>query len=231
MIGTALVDALLAGPRGRRMLLEFALASESGPAGSTPLNHAVFWAVRGLEPGGQLILFKGGAAEPDEQPATATDVARELDATVLAEPTPHRLRAALAQSVDRARYWQEPDGGDRLAATEEMRRALRRVAEHVASSAASWWEPAVLPAQWAVHWDDERIVGPTALPEGDLSRLRDRMLAEERRAQRERPSDPAANMSGEWWSTPHWPGAGVRASRGRGARSPDLRDRQCSGVE
>lgn len=58
--------------------------------------------------------------------------------------------------ADSARYWQEADGSDVLAATDELDAPLRRIAEHVAASAhAAWWsEPVAEDPQWQVEWDD-----------------------------------------------------------------------------
>src|SRR5690606_17467411 len=123
------VDALLTGPRGRRMLLEFALESQ-GPSevGRMPLAAAVVSAARAFEPSGTTIWIGSGPRPRRSAPATPDEVARLLSETTLAEATPARLRAAVARSVDMARYWQEPDGTDQVAATAEVRVALERVA-------------------------------------------------------------------------------------------------------
>ncbi|WP_336883009.1 hypothetical protein [Rhodococcus globerulus] len=67
------------------------------------------------------------------------------------------LRSALAASTDSARYWQDPDGEDVLAATEPVRRELRRVAEHIARSPhAQWWTTALAETnQWAIASRDD----------------------------------------------------------------------------
>jgi hypothetical protein len=59
---------------------------------------------------------------------------RLLDDLPLVEPDEGLLLRALAAAVDFARYWQEPDGEDVLAAAREMRDALARVATGVAQS-------------------------------------------------------------------------------------------------
>ncbi len=111
--------------------------------------------------------------------------------------------------MDLARYWQEPDGADVLAATDAVRGALRRVAEHVAQSPwTEWWSAdAALNEQWAVGWsfgdadllDDSAVGRPAAEV---LSEWSVRTAVEEERALRERPTDPTASVGGEWWSTP-----------------------------
>ncbi|MFC7789827.1 hypothetical protein ACU045_12705 [Microbacterium sp. MAHUQ-60] len=200
------MDALLAGPRGRRMLLEIALESE-GPndVGRMLLAGAVSSAVRTFEPPGTTIWIGVGPRPKERAPATPDEVARLLSETSLAEASPTRLRAAMARSVDMARYWQEPDGTDQVAATAEVRAALERVAEHVAPTVSSWWRPIDVRHQWSVRWDEPRIGPPTALSMAELRRIQAEQIEQERRAQRDRPADPTANMSGEWWSTPGWP--------------------------
>ncbi|MFC5433907.1 hypothetical protein [Microbacterium suwonense] len=201
-----LVDALLAGPRGRRMLLEFALDSEPpGVVELMPLAAAVTSAARTFEPPGTTIWIGTGPRPKEPAPATPDEVARLLTETTLAEATPERLRAAMARSVDMARYWQESDGTDQVAATAEVRVALERVAEHVAPTVSSWWRPIDLHRQWSVRWDEPRIGPPAAMSMAQLRRIQAQQIEQEQRAQHDRPADPTANMSGEWWSKPGWP--------------------------
>lgn len=147
-------QVLLTGPRGRRLLLEYALASacqfSSDPlAESFPAN--VLDAAYHLDPdrgAGRVVFGSGRQCKPPD-PVTADDVAALLTDLVLVEPTEQLLREALAQSVDAARYWQEPEGEDHLAAAPIMRPQLRRMAEMiVASPHTSWWSipPAHVPS-------------------------------------------------------------------------------------
>lgn len=194
-------QALLAGPRGRRLLLEYALGSESDK--SRRLATAVWTAARVFEPPGATIWF--GSARPSEpQPVTPAEVAQLLSQVALADVTPERLRAGLARSVDTARYWQELDGTDQLAATPEVRGALEFVADQLAPAISGWWRPVERDSQWAVQWDDTRIVAPAAISIEELRQARERQIDGERQAQHDRPIDPAANLSGDWWSMPAW---------------------------
>lgn len=207
-------EVLWAGPRGRRLLLEYALSAERS---SSPefredsFSHAVFLASYhlGVARGTAGVLFGPGAEEARRTVLTADDVAERLSRVPLPEVTATALRSALAAAVDSARYWQEPDGEDDLAATESVRGELRRVAEHVARSPhAQWWRTALVATdQWSVGWVDESTQSPGASAAeptaAELMRdYRIRTADDEKRAERDRPADPSANWTGWWWSTP-----------------------------
>lgn len=214
-------ELLLAGPRGRRLLLEYALASELAqhPVRSEDsFGQAVSYAAHGLDPdvsGGRALriqsafgwldsLFGDVAAELEIPEVTATEVAERLGAVELLEPTPVVLRNALIAAVDSARYWQEPDGDDLLAATPEMSGALQRVAHHIAASpSTTWWcAPVDISAQYAVQWEDSL---PRTVPDdvpAVLLAARHHVQTEEYTARTERDPDPTANWSGEWGSHP-----------------------------
>jgi hypothetical protein len=204
-------EDLLAGPRGRRLCLEFAMQhDESGPSDLDELRTAVFYAayetaskqgtaiaVYSSEPGGEPPAF------PSVSPA---EVARLLDGVDVPEPTDAALILALRTAVDTARYWQDPDGEDALADTPDVRRSLRRFAEAIAVSPAGarWIASIDLAEQWEVAFDSS--VGAARLRATDarerLETWRAEAIAEEDRARRERPDDPAAMWSGTWWSAP-----------------------------
>ena len=121
---------------------------------------------------------------------------------------PARLHDALTASVDAARYWQEPDDEDRVLADPAVALELVPLAEEVARAPASgWWEePLAAHDQHAVGWPEDggRIVVPWRT--GSRAALRTwtaETTAAEERARRERPTDPRASWSGEWWSVPH----------------------------
>lgn len=110
----------------------------------------------------------------------AAEVAALLDAVPPYAPTEDALLHAMVETVDAARYRQEPDGDDDLAATPEMRLALLRVAQAVVDSPhTQWWSaPMAMDKQWTVQFLDEFT------------------------AARDRPADPSANWGGNWWSRP-----------------------------
>jgi hypothetical protein len=204
---------LLAGPRGRRLCLTFAQCwwDHDGDALSE-LRQAVGYASHALatNPGTVFTLSSFDTAAPAAAPeiptVTASEIARLLDAAEVVEPSAAALMLALGTTVGNARYWQEPDGEDVLAATPEVRAALRRFAEVIADApaAAVWFGPIDPSGQWEVTFDSSvsAISSETTPARERLSRWRAQHMDEEVAAQRDRPSDPTAMWSGTWWSTP-----------------------------
>lgn len=197
---------MLAGPRGRRLCLALALGdgSDGEPPVVQELRSAVLYAAYDLDPerGKSVVLFgRGTAARPRPTPA---DVARLLDAVPVREPDERRLLAALAESVDNARYWQEPDGEDVLAVTPDVRAALERVAEVVvATPAASWWTAPLDPERQVsalFPGGEPREPGLTAAER--LARWSAGVAVDEEQARRDRTSDPRREASRAWWSSP-----------------------------
>jgi hypothetical protein len=131
------------------------------------------------------------------------------------------LAGPLAESVSWAMYWQPPDGVDRALAYPEVAQALRPVAHAVTGApAARWWSSR---PDLAVQQYVEPVAGGRAGPA--LSGAADRLAAwltaekEDERSAAARPSDPAANYSGHWWSAPAGSGlvSTTRALPGLGA--------------
>lgn len=200
---------LMQGPRGRRLLLEYAIASErlNDPEHrDDSFTAGVFLASYHLDPGKGTSTRLFGDVGAGIAVVTASEVAARLAAVPLAEVTPTLLRDCLSISVDMARYWQEPDGRDVLAATEEMNVPLQRVAKHLATSPhTGWWgERVAESSQWAIEWDGEPPSTRATDPISVLRVARQREIEEEHIARRERPKDPRANWSGNWWSRPDW---------------------------
>ncbi|WP_257015895.1 hypothetical protein [Rhodococcus sp. ACS1] len=201
-------ETLLAGPRGHRMLLAYARDAErtlQPEFRSDLFDHAVSLAAYHLESGreGARVLHGPGADEARQNVLTADDVAHRLSQVPLPEVTAVALRSALADAVDAARYWQDPDGEDILVAAEPVRRELRRVAEHIARSPhAQWWTTPDATDQWLVGWSEDGTDSVGSTTAELLRDYGDRTAAEEVRAGRDRPADPSANWSGWWWSTP-----------------------------
>ena len=218
MVGAAARDAsaLLLGPRGRRLCLELATMLDAGT------RQAVPSAAHALDPGaGTSRLLLSSASEGGPPQTSVDDVVSTLAAARWPVPGPRELLAALDRAVGSARYWQEPDGEDVLAAVPAVRAALTPVAQLIADSAhtACWAQPFLPSAQWSVVWHEEGRpdldrAGRTA----DLDTWYAEALAEEARARRERPADPAANLSGMWWSAP--PSVLPRTTRDLGATGP-----------
>ncbi|SUA44861.1 Uncharacterised protein [Nocardia africana] len=200
-----LTEALLAGPRGRRLLLEYARIADEGARehAQDSFCSGVFYAAHHLDAGsGTTCVIYGPDADQPFPTVPPEEVARRLADVPLPDVTEKDLRAALAAATDSARYWQEPDGEDVLAMTDPILRELRSVAEHIgASEHARWWTTGVArDEQWSLRWSKRHNrVAPVRKV---LTAWLRRVVAEEKRAARERPTDPTAAHSGEWWSAP-----------------------------
>jgi len=168
---------LLSGPRGRRFVAEL-------------LDEPFF-------------------VHPEHRVDWPADVRRRVAATdPVAAVQESRLIAAVADSVARAAYWQEPDAEDRVLSDGDVAAELLPLAEAAAAAPATrWWrEPLGAQDQHVVSWpdDDGRIGSPRLTrARSGLATWREETLAAEARARRERPTDPRANWSGEWWALPH----------------------------
>lgn len=215
-------ELLLAGPRGRRVCLEFArsCALESDTDAGRDAATTLAWAAHAMtDPAHRgVLLTVGDGGAPDPPEAGPADAAAALRSLALVPATAPRVREALAASVDRAIYWQPPDGEDALAAHPDVVEALADAAALVAaSSAAAWWSsPIDLGDQWAVPWEGAgRASGD---PTTALDEWHDGTRADDERAARERPSDPRAAWSGSWWSIP--PHGLVRTTRSLGDGAP-----------
>lgn len=210
---------LLAGPRGRRLCLEFAVKAARDPA-HWDLGAAVMMAGYELDLGrgrSVVMMSSSDGADDDGGPDDAADavppspqrVAELLDRLPLPDPDAPEahvlLKAALGSTVDFARYWQEPDGEDELAAQPSVLGSLRRLAEWILTSPAapSWSAPVDLDNQWAVRWEDPQLPPADPLiPAARLAHWRTDADEQERIAARDRPADPRAPWSGRWWSRP-----------------------------
>lgn len=194
MVGAG-VEALLEGPRGRGLCI--AVAQRLDQRVRTGWLHA------GWRPG----------------PETRSDLLRALAAV---DPAPVRGWAdpsaflePVQEAVGAAAYWQPPDPGDVVLADPAVRGALRPFAEAIAAAQGTgWWStPVDLDAlRWTGSFDTEPPDPPQLSGTTDrLHRWRERTLADDTDAARNRPADPAAAWGGQWWSTPAF--AAVDTSR------------------
>lgn len=205
-------DSLLAGPRGRRLCLEFALASERHlHPESLRLAEMANEAAEPFEPGdlksrrylGRALFGSRTPPRPPAPQRTPADVAAVLDDTDLADPTEDLLRFVLGDVVAFARYWEEPEVSDRLIATTPLRNSLRRVAAHIlADHTTAWWGDDVDRSDQAcVQWPDIPGFEQVGKPPAVLLSWREEQDSMEVRALRERRADPTAEWSGEWGSS------------------------------
>lgn len=193
-----IIDELLSGPRGRRLCLGAVSATDQA------IGSAVFWLAHELDPHpGTLIRFGEGDTEALQDPVfTEAEVAELIRHTDLASLTDQAVREAMCDTVDRARYWQEPDGEDVVAALPAVRDSLSSVAERLVTAMPDLTAPC-MAVQWAVDW---RVAADSApieqRPAAVLARWSSEQGEDEKRSARERPADPRANWSGNWWSVP-----------------------------
>jgi len=225
-------EDLLAGPRGRRMCLEWAQrcedeqALDGGDRSDAGLRGAVWdWSFSEDRPG-RSVMF--ALAVEDAEGMTTAQVQEELararrewrrptrpdparvaalmEAVPVRAPNEGEALILLRGAVDNARYWQPPDPEDDVAGLGEMRDALRRVAEVLAAAPSSrWWaSPMDRSGQWAQTYADSE----TALrwigheAAGVLADWRQRMTDGEREALDRHHREPHRTSGGEWWSAP-----------------------------
>ena len=227
MVGDdAKADALLGGPRGRRVCLEFAL-SLHGPAldGPDALAGALFWGAYERDEGSRTVVRYSRVSDGDDRGANSIpsappieEIARIFEASPLPAPTGAVLEACLSDAVSSARYWQEPDGADVLAAEPELRQALLRVARVIASSvAAAWWtDAAARDDQWVATFEGTGDA-PAVTARQALDSWRNATQRDESEWRRY-PIAPGVSMGGPWWSIP--PRRLLRTTRSMGERGP-----------
>ncbi|MCF3139097.1 hypothetical protein LRQ04_07480 [Paenarthrobacter sp. AR 02] len=196
-------ESLLAGPRGRRLCLELAMAAD----------EEILWAARhlsyNLDPaaGRSRVMYTLSSSKGPEPVPAAPTVAELIDRinALHLETVNSLVPYALQRSVDTARYWQEPDGEDALAATDAVTAALAHVAAGVLESPASqWWRDGFRPGQWAIDWRSANDPAPLPRnPQQILAEWARNQRTKEIRAAWELPADIRAQVGGEWWSIPH----------------------------
>ncbi|MGH3211956.1 MAG: hypothetical protein ACRDNO_29775 [Trebonia sp.] len=204
-----IAEALLAGPRGRRLSWTLLWAGLAGAAERPASWNRVFRAVHSGDLSGCLDDFSSCLARADPA-ALAADPAAVL--------------WALGWTVARAQYWQEPDAEDQAFAPAAARAALRPVAAALARAPGSGW--------WTSPMDPERqryaqfLGDDHQFDEPRLSGAADRVAAwraDTARKEESLPADsaePLGAWSGEWWSDPAMSGLPIttRALAGLGSR-------------
>ena len=222
------VAAMLAGPRGRRLALEHALATvdatrSDGDPGAD-LRSAVFSAAHRGDPSPWALFVPApDAARParaaERQSSSPDDVAACLDDLPLTTLDVRTALEVLDRVVCSAMYWQPPDDEDVLAAVPVVRAALARITAHVLTSPeASWWSEGLARDQHVLRWADAPATPEPVAATVQLDRWRTRTVAGEERALRNRLAAPERAWSGEWWSTP--PRALTTSTRSLGEQGP-----------
>src|SRR5690625_3035091 len=198
-----MVPSLIAGPRGRRLVLELAgrydddvRAAANDLALLYDLGRGAGTAVFGWA-GGRPLTQGQIEEEVVRRAPTLPDFARALGNVAFPKegPTPGEFHEAMTATVGDAMYWEPPQGADVLASAPELAAALGEVAARVAPHAPRWWSHPMHPDQHALAWYDSPLAPPlTPARWGEATR------AEERRARREYPAHLGAGVSGTWWS-------------------------------
>lgn len=222
-------DALLSGPRGRCAALAVASRSSGDEYLDATLGGAVMELAGAYESAGgssrAYVRFEvdDGIPEATRELPVIRNV-DELAAALLDAPMlTGRIQPLdeLENAVNSARYWQEPEAEDALAALPVLRPALMRAADALlAHPDTSWWdEPIARSDQWAVEFDFQDGE-PSSVQPPDISRFRASALAEENQARQDRSTDPTESISGDWWSTPLVPLASFTTTRSVGDTGP-----------
>lgn len=203
MTGAEVAAALTRGPRGLRMLLEFAALSDAsvqpgnalGPLGKqlfranargeNAVTYAPIWRPLGRQ---MRRLNSPRAVQKLADPLAR--IPRLIDELDLIEPDEHLLRASAAEAVEAGHYWEEPGALDLVTSTPEVRSALKRVAAHVSPTicALSWWSDAATDAQCTVQWEGASPWS-SASPGARVGAFRSWRKE-------------TASEQGPWWSTP-----------------------------
>lgn len=180
MPAVSLADALLSGPRGRRLCW--------GALDAQSFERTGRYQLRGVRDGGAariLPVLQSVVAESDlEKCASSSDDVGLLE--------------LVADSVDCARYWQEPDEVDAALADPYLIDVLRPAAEAIASAPASaWWSSGLaLGSQVVVEWFEDGAQRPRL--EGAAVVL----ATWKEQAERDEVRLRGQTVSGAWWSTP-----------------------------
>lgn len=206
-------NALLQGQRGRRLLWEFAVASEAElipEQNPHPLFEGMFYASYQLEKarGDSVVMFGLGADDGHMTSVSVDEIAELLELTRLIPVTEQLLISSLNISVNAARYWQEPDGIDTLLDSATLRPQLSRIAEHLAASGQlePWFGPLDRKAQYRVKFempeaeDNTRPVPRTGLE--SLLAWKEHLIVTEAHSAKSSRKSVIGSIGGEWWSAP-----------------------------
>lgn len=180
-------EDLLRGPRGRRLCKAVAHQVHEDAYSTWPIT-----------------VWNSGPAERDQLLAALADTD---PAPISGWRDPLRFLEPMDESVGSAMYWQPPHEEDALLDAPTVVTALRPIAAAIAAApAAAWWDSPVelVALRYTSLFDEGETPAAPALT-GAVERLaawRERTVAEETRAARDRPADPAAPITGTWWSTP-----------------------------
>jgi hypothetical protein len=192
----AVPEELLAGPRGRHACFEVV----SPYNGEVEIDQFPAW---------RSLMYGSGDADAAQLAGELADLVAAADLGAVAATTADAgLLRHVAEAVTWAMYWQSGHPWQDALAADELGTVLAPVARAVtAAPAARWWSGPVdrdrqQYAQFLSRDHDFDMDPPALTGAADrVARWRAQITERERAAARW-PSDPAANYSGWWWSTP-----------------------------
>lgn len=227
-------EALLAGPRGRGLLVHLyedaAIRSlvmradyvaHQGTSAMVYMHAATTPGVSGLVDRVRSRRERASAQREHRRPVSPTELVEAIAAAPLPSIGNAALVEALSRSVDDAKAWQPPDGSEAVVASDVVSAALTPLAELVASSPfARKWAARAQAHQWVLDRMDDRLGSdpgpePVPAPADALATWREAVEAEERDFVESRKRGEVS--SGTWWSKPPghltrstaaWPGFG-----------------------
>ncbi|MDO5729040.1 MAG: hypothetical protein Q4P71_05375 [Actinomycetaceae bacterium] len=176
------VSDLMIGPRGRRLLWNYVIAST-------------------------VLHDKSNVWDAVASHRLKKNLSAVAEAVTRVQPAPltaETARTLIADTTAAAMYWQEPDDDDRLVVSPQVMSALQPFAESLCSSdVIEWWDTGVDQSiQWEVQWDQS---SPHQSAHSSAQILRDwqrATVAAEAWAVDNLPADHRYPFSGTWWSTP-----------------------------
>jgi hypothetical protein len=119
---------------------------------------------------------------------------------------PLSLIEPMDETVTSAMYWQPPHDEDIVLDDPEVIAALRPIADALTDApATAWWHTSLDLSllRYTSRTTDEPPTPPSLTgAHGELTRWRAKAVEDEARWAANAPVDPAANVSGAWWSTP-----------------------------
>lgn len=176
---------LLAGPRGRRFLLELACLR------NTELEQLMYaHVVQGLDAAGRVKVI--------------VELARSASLFQTQPPTSRELVQSLGEAVRSAKYWEAPDTEDQLLALEPIKNALRKLSQVIAENAPDWWSERAATPQFRLQTPGQNTLADPGMwhPSAGIRDWYQHTVHEERTFEH---NEADAEYGGMWWSIPAHP--------------------------
>lgn len=176
---------LLAGPRGRRLLLELACLR------NVELEALMYAHVsQGLDAAGRVKVI--------------VELARSASTFESQPPSTRELVQALGETTRAAKYWQGADAEDQLLALDPIKNALRKLSQVVSENAPDWWSERAATPQFRLQSPHMEPLADPGLwhPSAGIRDWYTNTVAEERQLAA---TEVQPDYTGMWWSTPAHP--------------------------